>query len=173
MKQAIRRELYDEKQKRFLKAVYPNRKRDVTVDSSLAFAFLSETFEAQSEEVKETMNAVLKRLWVDPGIGGLARYEGDDYHRASKDVQGNPWVICTLWLARWHIKSAQSLGDLRKALDILGWVVKYSLPSGILAEQLNPFDAKPISVSPLVWSHAEFVIAVCEYLEKHRQLSAT
>lgn len=66
-----------------------------------------------------------------------------------------------------------SLEDLKKALDILVWVVKYSLPSGVLAEQVNPYDASPISVSPLIWSHAEFVIAVCEYLEKYQLLSSS
>jgi len=25
-------------------------------------------------------------------------------------------------------------------------------------------------VSPLVWSHAEFVISVCEYIEKQKEL---
>jgi len=49
--------------------------------------------------------------------------------------------------------------------------VKHALPSGVLAEQLNPFDASPISVSPLVWSHAEFVLTVSEYIDKYQQLS--
>jgi GH15 family glucan-1,4-alpha-glucosidase len=171
MKQAILTQLYDRKLNRFIKGVHPDGGRDVTVDSSLSFAFLSETFGAESREVRETMNAIVDRLWVDPGIGGLARYENDEYHRVSKSVRGNPWFICTLWLARWHIQTAASQEELKKAMDILAWVVKYSLPSGVLAEQLNPHDASPISVSPLVWSHAEFVIAVCEYLEKHELLS--
>ncbi len=172
MKEDIHVQLYDEKLKRFIKAIYPNSHRDVTVDSSLAFTFLSDTFDADSSEVTNTMNAVLKRLWVDPGIGGLARYENDEYHRVSKDTPGNPWFICTLWLARWYIRTAQSLEDMKKALSILSWVVKHSMPSGILAEQLNPYDASAISVSPLIWSHAEFVITVCEYIEKHQALSA-
>ena len=173
MKEAVLKRLYDRKLDRFLKGVYPNGSRDATVDSSLSFAFLSETFDAESPEVKGTMRAIIDRLWVDPGIGGLARYENDEYHRVSKRVQGNPWFICTLWLARWRIRTATSQEDLKKALDILAWVVKYALPSGILAEQLNPHDASPISVSPLVWSHAEFVIAVCEYLERYELLSQT
>ena len=48
---------------------------------------------------------------------------------------------------------------------------KHSLPSGVLAEQIDPLTGTPISVSPLVWSHAEYVIAVCEYLNKYRELS--
>jgi GH15 family glucan-1,4-alpha-glucosidase len=172
MKQAIRTHLYDEKQKRFMKAIYPNGNKDTTIDSSLAFTFLSETFDAETTEVNETMKAIVKKLWTDPGIGGLARYENDNYHRISKDVQGNPWFICTLWLARWHIKTATKLEDLKKALGLLMWTVKYASPSGVLAEQLNPFDASPISVSPLIWSHAEFVISVCEYVEKYQILSS-
>ncbi len=172
MKMAIQENLYDAKLGRFIKAIYPDGRRDNTVDSSLAFTFLSETFDAQSEEVVGTMNAITNRLWIDPGIGGLARYENDEYHRISNTVPGNPWFICTLWLARWQMQTARSMSDLKKALDILGWTAKYSLPSGILAEQMNPYDASPLSVSPLVWSHAEYVIAVCEYLEKYQQLSA-
>jgi len=42
----------------------------------------------------------------------------------------------------------------------------------VMAEQVHPFTGEPVSVSPLVWSHAEFVIAVCEYLEKYRELSS-
>ena len=66
MKQAIRSNLYDEKLKRYIKGINPNGHHDTTIDSSLAFIFLSETFDAESIEVKETMNAVVKRLWVDP-----------------------------------------------------------------------------------------------------------
>jgi GH15 family glucan-1,4-alpha-glucosidase len=171
MKQAIRDHLFDETQKRFAKAINLNGSKDLTVDSSLAFTFLTETFGPDSPEVSSTMETVIKHLWVDPGIGGIARYQNDNYHRVSNDVPGNPWFISTLWLARWYIQTAQKLEDLKKAIDILHWVVKYASPSGLLAEQLNPFDASPISVSPLIWSHAEFVIAVCEYLQKYQQLS--
>ncbi len=131
--------------------------------------FLSGSFEAGSPEVKETMNTVISRLWVETGVGGLARYEDDHYHQVMRG-KGNPWIICTLWLARWHIGTATTLASLRKGLDLLGWVTKYASSSGVLAEQLNPYDASPISVSPLVWSHAEFVTAVCEYIAKYTEL---
>jgi GH15 family glucan-1,4-alpha-glucosidase len=172
MKEAILFHLYDGKLGRFIKAIRTDGYRDTTIDSSLAFTFLYGTFDAENEAVKKTMKAIVDRLWVDPGIGGLSRYENDEYHRVSREVQGNPWLICTLWLARWHVASAKSLEDLKKALTLISWVVKHALPSGVLAEQLNPYDASPISVSPLVWSHAEFVIAVAEYVEKYQQLSS-
>jgi GH15 family glucan-1,4-alpha-glucosidase len=172
MKQAILMHLYDPQLKRFIKAVYPDGTRDTKIDSSLAFTFLNETFEADSKEVKETMDTVVKHLWVNPGIGGLARYVNDGYHKVSKESPGNPWFVCTLWLARYQVRTAASVEELTEVLGTLRWVVKYAAPSGVLAEQLNPLDASPISVSPLVWSHAEYVIAVCEYLEKYQQLSA-
>ena len=43
-------------------------------------------------------------------------------------------------------------------------------PSGVLAEQLHPFSGDPVSVSPLAWSHAEFVMAVFEYIKKYKDL---
>ena len=171
LKQAMSDHLFDRELGRFIKAIRPDGFRDKTIDSSLAFTVLYGGFDAESEEVKQTMNSIVKRLWVDPGIGGLARYENDEYHRVSSEVQGNPWFICTLWLARWHIASARSLEDLKKAMTIISWVVKHALPSGVLAEQLNPFDASPISVSPLIWSHAEFVLTVSEYIDKYQRLS--
>jgi len=172
MREAALTRLYDSKLRRFVKAIRPDRTLDTTIDSSLSFTFLYGAFDAESTEVKETIDTIRNRLWVSSGIGGLARYENDEYHRVSRDVPGNPWFICTLWLARWYVASSTSLEDLKKALALISWVVKYASQAGILAEQLNPYDATPISVSPLVWSHAEFVLAVSEYLEKYQQLWA-
>jgi GH15 family glucan-1,4-alpha-glucosidase len=170
MKEAITKHLYDNNLKRFIRGFYPNGQRDTAVDSSLSFIFLSEIFEAQDKHVLETMNTLEKTLWINNSVGGMARYENDEYYRVSKDVQGNPWVICTLWLARWYIAKATSKNDLEKALDLLGWTVKNASPSGMLAEQLDPHNGNSISASPLSWSHAEFVISASEYAEKFRKM---
>ncbi len=171
MKEAALKHLYDPKLGRFIKAILPDGSIDTTIDSSLAFTFLYGMFDIKDAEVKKTMKTIMDNLWVDTEVGGLARYENDEYHRVSKDTPGNPWIICTLWLARYNIASAESLKDLQKALTLIIWATKHARASGILAEQLNPFNAAPISVSPLVWSHAEFVLAVSEYLEKYKQLA--
>jgi GH15 family glucan-1,4-alpha-glucosidase len=119
------------------------------------------------------MMALAKGLWVKTPVGGMARYENDEYYRVSNATQGNPWFICTLWMARWYIARANSLEELTKGLDLLLWVTKHSPPSGVLGEQLDPYTGEPVSVSPLIWSHAEFVIAVYEYLDKHRRISSS
>jgi hypothetical protein len=41
------------------------------------------------------------------------------------------------------------------------------MPSGAMAEQLHPYTGEPLSVSPLTWSHAEYVRAVREYIQRH------
>lgn len=171
LKRNMMEKLYDKKLKRFIKAIYPDGSKDATMDSSLSLLFTSGAFEAADNSIMNTMKEIEKQLWVGTDIGGIARYENDEYRRISKDVPGNPWIITTLWLARWYIAKARSENDLEKSLKLLNWAVKRSSRSGMLPEQINPFSGEPISVSPLVWSHAEFVIAVCEYLEKQKILS--
>ena len=170
MKENMLTKLYDPKLKRFKKAIFADNSNDLTVDSSLSFAFTQGAFEADSEEVRNSMNTVIDKLWIKSDMGGLARYENDEYHRISQDTPGNPWFICTLWLARWHIATASSFEELKKGLMLLKWTAKHALPSGELAEQINPRSGEAISVAPLAWSHAEFVIAVCEYIEKQKEL---
>jgi GH15 family glucan-1,4-alpha-glucosidase len=119
--------------------------------------------------IVSTMTQIEQRLWCRTEIGGLARYENDYYHQISQDtanVPGNPWIICTLWLAEWYIAKAKTLPELAKALEILDWARKHTLESGVLAEQLQPYTGDPISVSPLTWSHATVVMTVREYLSK-------
>ncbi|MFM8552151.1 MAG: glycoside hydrolase family 15 protein, partial [Nitrospiraceae bacterium] len=95
-------------------------------------------------------------------------------HQQSRDVAnvpGNPWFICTLWLAQWTIATAVKREDLKPAADILMWCAKHGLASGVLAEQVHPETHAPLSVSPLTWSHATFVATVQEYLAKRRTLA--
>jgi GH15 family glucan-1,4-alpha-glucosidase len=54
----------------------------------------------------------------------------------------------------------------------LEWTAKNALPSGALAEQIDPYSGKPISATPLLWSHAEYVLAVSEFLSKHQEIVA-
>ena len=173
LREAMLKRLYDPESNRFIKAVYPDGSRDLAVDSSASAVFLYGGFDASGKAVEGTMNSIRDRLWIGTQVGGLARYENDEYQRVSRDVPGNPWFICTLWLARWHIARAASLGQLKEGLELLTWAARHSLSSGVMAEQIHPYTGVPVSVSPLIWSHAEFVIAVCEYLEKHREISST
>ena len=172
IKDAMIKHLYDPKLKRFIKGIYPNGERDTTIDSSVSTVFTFGVLDAKDEMVRNTMNALSKELWVKTEVGGMARYQNDQYRRVSLDTPGNPWFISTLRLARWHIAIASSLEELAPAMELLKWTTKNSLSSGALAEQLDPYSGKPISATPLLWSHAEYVLAVCEYISKYQEITA-
>ena len=147
---------------------------DEVLDSSLYALFKFHLFEADDPRVESTMRAVEEKLWIKTQVGGVARYENDYYHRVSQDiaqVPGNPWFICTLWLADYYITKASTPAELKKALPIFEWTANHALESGVLAEQVNPYTNEPISVSPLTWSHATVVSTAIKYLEKLEQLS--
>ncbi|TMA20758.1 MAG: glycoside hydrolase family 15 protein [Deltaproteobacteria bacterium] len=146
---------------------------DMSVDASLYGAWRFGAFAPDDPKVEATMLAIREKLWVRTDVGGVARYESDPYQqRANGDaaVPGNPWFICTLWLAQHGIAKARSVDDLRECIPLLAWVSRHALPSGILAEQLHPYTGEPLSVSPLTWSHAEFVASVLAWLEKREAL---
>ncbi len=143
--------------------------RDMTCDASAYALFAFGALPAADPKVAATMARIGRALWVKTGGGGLARYERDPYFRVSGDfsaVPGNPWIICTLWLADWYIALAQTPDGLRPAADLLAWAVRCALPTGVLPEQADPFTLAPLSVAPLTWSHAQFVSTACAYLDK-------
>jgi GH15 family glucan-1,4-alpha-glucosidase len=178
VREAMLKHLYSEEKKRFLKTILPvgngSFETNYTIDASIYAPFYFGVLPPDDEKVVHTMNAVKERLWVKTQVGGIARYEGDGYHATTEDfenVPGNPWFICTLWLAQWYIAGAKGPGDLQQAVPILEWVAERALPSGVLAEQVHPFTNQPLSVSPLTWSHAAFVTTVLEYLDKLNRVS--
>jgi GH15 family glucan-1,4-alpha-glucosidase len=72
-----------------------------------------------------------------------------------------------MWLARYQLLRARTLEELAPGLALLEWAAERALPSGTMAEQLHPYTGEPLSVSPLTWSHAEYVRTVQEYIERH------
>ncbi len=117
-----------------------------------------------------TVDHTLERLWFDDGCSGLARYENDMYHRVAGERE-NSWIISTMWLAKYYTARAQNLEELGVVRDLFDWVVEGALDSGVLPEQLSPVDGGPLSVAPLTWSHAGFVVAVIKYLRKVGEFS--
>jgi GH15 family glucan-1,4-alpha-glucosidase len=179
VREAMRAYLYRPELGRFARAISPRASGefeiDATVDASLFGLFYFGAFAPDDALVSGTMRAVEAQLWAKTEIGGLARYEGDGYMRVSDDVKkvpGNPWFICTLWLAEYRIASARNLEELERAVELLEWTVKRALPSGVLAEQVEPVTGAPLSVSPLTWSHATVVATVMAYLRKLEALLA-
>jgi GH15 family glucan-1,4-alpha-glucosidase len=139
---------------------------DDTCDASLWGLFAFGLYDADDDRIIATMKALREKLWVKTEVGGLARYEGDSYHQVDPVFPGNPWFICTLWLADHLTDLATNEEDLEGPLKILEWVADHALPSGVLAEQVHPVTGKPLSVSPLTWSHATFVASTRRIMRK-------
>jgi GH15 family glucan-1,4-alpha-glucosidase len=178
IKTAAVKYLYDEERGRFLRRINVDQMTgqidcDLTIDSSVFGLFYFGMFAPNDPRIVSTMKQVNETLWCKTDVGGVARYENDYYHQVSQDianVPGNPWIICTLWLAQWHIARADNLNVLRPALELLQWVQRRMLDSGVLAEQIHPYTGAPLSVAPLTWSHATVVMTIREYLAKFEEL---
>jgi GH15 family glucan-1,4-alpha-glucosidase len=178
IKAAFIKHFYSEQLGRFVRMVNvtPDGQvnQDPVIDASMFAIWYLGLLPADDERVVRTMQAVESRLWVKTAVGGVARYENDYYHQVSKDVQnvaGNPWIICTLWLAEWYIAKAKSLADLSRAKEIIDWTGGHVSTAKIFAEQIHPYSGAPLSVAPLTWSHATYVLAVTEYAAKYQELS--
>ena len=168
---AIAERLYSPQLGRFLRGLRSENGSlvpDTSLDASLFGLFYFDCFASYDERIVSTMNAIETQL---ASGGGIARFENDDYMRVDAGAIGNPWFICTLWLAEYHIATARTIADLERPLNILKWTAEAALPSGVLAEQIDPATGEPLSVSPLTWSHSTFVAAVHSYLNKLKQLS--
>jgi len=159
---------YDEKfyskEKGYYARSIINGKTDFTVDSQNMALFLFGMKEPNDEKIKRNMEIIMDKLWVKT-IGGIARYEGDMYQRVKddKNIPGNPWIITTLWASRYFAL----IGNKERSISLLKWVTEHAQRSGVLPEQINPYDGSPLSVSPLVWSHAEYIITVDELTKRN------
>lgn len=170
VRKAAQQFLFSEEANRFARSFDPvTGKLDLTVDASLFGTFAFGLLPPDHPMVVSTMKAIEERLAVRTDVGGIARYEKDAFFRVTDDfkrVPGNPWIVCTLWLAQHKIAAAQTLEQLEPAAKMLCWVAKHARPTGVLPEQLHPFGERAISVCPLAWSHAEFIITAADYAEK-------
>jgi GH15 family glucan-1,4-alpha-glucosidase len=178
MLEGARAVLWNERAQRFARMATPGPggyTLDMTLDASLFGLVLLGALPADDPQAALTLQQVKERLWVQTDVGGLARYENDSYHqvelRDTTRVAGNPWFLCTMWLARYQLMQARTVEELRPGLDLLAWAADRALPSGTMAEQLHPYTGAPLSVSPLTWSHAEFVRTVREYVDRHSRAS--
>ncbi len=135
---------------------------DRTLDSSQLAAVLYGLIEPDDPKASSMVECLENNLLVHSPIGGLARYQDDYYHRASAELPGNPWVICSLWLGRVKAMMSRSEDDIASSKEWLEWCCKRQLEGGALPEQVHPYTGLPIYVAPLTWSHAEYILTYIE-----------
>lgn len=128
---------------------------DDVPDASVLGALLLGLAPPSDPRYRATVEHLATKLRVG-GIGGIARYDGDYYFRAVASEPGNPWIITTMWLARARLELGGREG-IEGARHWLDWAVGLASPAGMLPEQVHPHTGEHLSVSPLAWSHAEFI----------------
>ncbi|MGA7477288.1 MAG: glycoside hydrolase family 15 protein [Thermoplasmata archaeon] len=143
---------WDAETNRFARSVSP---RDDRRDASLLLALKLGLIPWTDPRAKGAVDGIEARLWV-PGIGGLARYEGDKYYGHE-----NPWIVCTLWLAEARLR----LGDRGRCRELIEWVATHATPTQLLPEQIDRTTGEPKSATPLTWSHSTFVDVVHKFAE--------
>ena len=141
---------------RFIRRIDEYGNKDLTIDASMYSPYFFGMVDPRDPIMINTIRAIESSLTVN---GGIVRYENDPYRRVK--AQPNPWIITTLWLAEYYADVSQK----EKALKLVNWVVDRALPSGLLPEQVDPETFASTSVVPLVWSHAEFIIAIEKLLK--------
>ncbi|PSH00940.1 MAG: glycoside hydrolase family 15, partial [Nanohaloarchaea archaeon SW_7_46_7] len=164
--------LRSEETKRYVRGIEDGEKLD-EVSAPLFFLEKFGLIDEDDEYFENTMNAIRYDLSPDTEVGGIARYKEDYYHNVSEDfdeVPGNPWIICTLWVAQHLIQNAETQEKLGEAKKYMHWTCKNSLDTGILPEQVDPFTGEGKSVAPLTWSHTTFIETALMYSEKKEEL---
>ena len=128
--------------------------KNQTIDTSSSFGvFLFGLFTPESEELKNSIETMVKVFGVSSDSIGLPRYENDNYRRERTDITGNWWFITSLWLAQYYLE--QDRRD--EAFHIIDWVQSCALSTGMISEQIDPITRKIYSPAPLTWSQAEYV----------------
>jgi len=173
IKKATIDHLYSKKQQAFVRLARMKAGRvvlDETIDSSSLFGlWYFGMLDARDPLLHKTAEQVRKRLLNPAKVGGYIRYERDNYFR-SKDLS-NPWFITTLWeMQRAMLHPDTQIEDLDALLVNMDWVIEHRYNSGILAEQLDPYDGSSLSATPLVWSHSVYIETVLTYLERRLEL---
>jgi len=127
---------------------------DNTLDVSTGYGAMMYAAKTMGvSQIRSTFEDIERILLNSAPIGGSPRYEHDSYFMSDPPFQGNPWFVTTLWIAQYYMQIKRE-DDAAKLVE---WTLEHTSPSGILAEQINPTDGSPISVMPLVWSHAELI----------------
>jgi isomaltose glucohydrolase len=140
---------------------------DGRVDGSLLALGVPFGLDGPDGTMRATVEAVRAEL-VGPG-GGVRRYLGDTYYG------GGEWVLLTCWLAIYDARESRG-SELERAL---GWIRAQADERGLLPEQSVAAPQVPEMVepwverwgnpaSPLLWSHAMFLVLHAEIGGPHR-----
>ncbi len=160
--------LFDTKQQIYRKGfLFEDGKlqHDNVLDVSSLYGVMMFGLYTDSKPLHQTAQAIESTLLDRSPSKGCPRYLHDGYFASRPPYVGNPWLVTTLWMAQYYIR----VGKLDRSKQLLAWVQEHCLPSGVMPEQVDPTDGKPVSVAPLIWSQAEYINTVLDLAERQKK----
>ncbi len=157
MLQALNQFFWNNQEKRWYRCLFVSDKGDLIPDYAADSATLSYSLfqleDLSNPKHRNNFDYLKLNLKINSDIGGYARYSGDYYFRRSEEYPGNPWIISTVWFGI----VGKLLGETEDLEYALEWCLHRATDTYMLAEQYHPVTGELLSVSPLTWSHAEFI----------------
>ena len=135
---------------------------DNTLDVSSFYGVMMFDCYTDPEKLHQTAKTIESTLLDSTPSGGAPRHENDGYFLDKRQYQGNPWFVTTLWMSQYYIRTKQ----YDRAQKYVDWTLSYALSSGVLSEQVDPETGTVLSVTPLVWSHAELINTMVDLSKK-------
>lgn len=162
MQQAARKYLFDDSRQLLRKGFVISGDGTIDYNNTLDLAsfygcFMYGLFAADDTEIIATEAAIRNVFQSGESFDGLPRYENDNYLRQGSRAP-NPWFITSLWLAQYYIE----VGKVDAAKEIIAWVEARASSTGHFSEQVDQLSREQLSVSPLVWSHAEYMATLLD-----------
>jgi glucoamylase len=157
---AVAQQMREQLEKHFVEGLFVRsygQLIDKRLDASLlGLVYPFQIYEPKDPRIIATLAEIEKRLVIN---GGLYRYEHDDYdgwmHEGLQRNKGaGAWPLLNFWMAIYYSLK----GDRTTAERYYTWVLDRVDETGHIPEQIFENNIQ-ISVCPLVWSHAMFLIA--------------
>jgi GH15 family glucan-1,4-alpha-glucosidase len=166
MREAALKLLFNHKDQTFRKGILATKDtivyRDEIDAASFYGAFMYGLVSSDSAELKSMYTAVVERLGKG-SITKIPRYEDDAYMRPDNGVS-NAWYITALWLSQYQ----NEVNDEESRNEILKWTHGHMSSTGMLSEQVAVEGEHSLSVSPLMWSHAEYLSTLLDGIVEAR-----
>jgi len=138
---------------------------DTVIDASIIGTFVPfNMLSPHNEKERKMIKSIIKniehylRVPVNDHFG-IKRYVDDNY------IEGNPWIVTTLWLSKALLELAITIDEsnsekdelktlINDALKYIRWSLKGTTGAGMLPEQVNKYTGMPAWAIPLSWSCA-------------------
>ena len=129
----------------------PDRRIDA---SMMGLVYPFQVYAADDPRMVATIGEIEKKLAIN---GGIHRYEHDEYdgwmyETTHRKKGAGAWPLLNFWLSIYYSVK----GDPERARNYYTWVLKRT--GDHIPEQIFENDIQ-VSVSPLLWSHAMFILA--------------